>query len=100
MEDSQIKLAAGAAVMPEALKYPHAAATIQPMSRPTTTAQDFMIGDPKRSARMMETKTRKPRPMNSAEPHGSACGASLLGQSIYGPVVGRAAQEPLPPAQS
>src|SRR5271156_1139933 len=92
--------AAGAAATPEPLKYPQAAATIQPTRRPTTTAQDFMIGEPNRSARMMVTKTKKPSPMNSAEPQGSACGASLLGQSWYGPDVGREEHEPDPPAQS
>ena len=34
--------------------------------------QDFIIGDPKRSQRMMVTNTEKPSPMNSAEPHGNA----------------------------
>jgi hypothetical protein len=67
-----MKDTAGAAVIPELLKYPHAAATMHPTSKPTTTAHDFMIGDPNRSARMMDTKTRNPRPINSAEPHGRA----------------------------
>ncbi|KAG5298042.1 hypothetical protein I7I48_07380 [Histoplasma ohiense] len=58
-----------------------------------------MMGEPNRSQRIMVTKTRKPSPMNSPLPHGRACGASLLGQSIKGPSGGREAQDPLPPAQ-
>ena len=38
--------------------------------------------------------------MNCADPHGSACGPVLLGQSWNGPDVGRALQRPEPPAQS
>ncbi|KAH0238469.1 Xanthine/uracil permease, partial [Aureobasidium melanogenum] len=56
-----MKLATGAASIPLRSKYPHAAATIHPTSKPMTTAQDFMIGLPKRSVKMMLTKTRNPR---------------------------------------
>ena len=95
-----MKLAAGAASIPELLKYPHAAATMQPTSRPKMTPQDFMMGDPNRSMKMIVTNTVKPRPMNWALPHGAAIGASLLGQFMYGPLVGRDKQLPEPPAQS
>ena len=57
---TQMKDTAGAASIPDAEKYPVAPAMIQPTRRPTTTAQDFMIGLPKRSQRMMVTKTEKP----------------------------------------
>lgn len=43
---------------------------IHPTKRPTTTAQDFMIGDPNLSQRMIVKKTEKPSPMNWADPHG------------------------------
>ncbi len=85
--------------MPAREKYPQAAATMHPARSPTTTAQDFMIGLPKRSERMIVTKTRNPRPTNSAEPQGSGLGATLLGQSWKGPEVGRLEQVPDPPAQ-
>ena len=71
---------------------------MHPTSRPTTTAQDFMIGDPNRSQRMMVTKTRKPSPMNSGLPHGSACGASGVGHRARAD--GFMPQLPEPPAQS
>ncbi|KAG9680124.1 hypothetical protein KCU87_g127, partial [Aureobasidium melanogenum] len=67
-----MKLATGAASIPLRSKYPHAAATIHPTSKPMTTAQDFMIGLPKRSVKMMLTKTRNPSPTNSALPQGRA----------------------------
>lgn len=63
------------------------------------TEQDFMIGLPNRSQMMMVTKTRKPRPMNSALPQGRGRGALMLGQRAKRPVSGRAAQPPEPPAQ-
>lgn len=64
------------------------------------TAQDFMIGLPNRSHRIIVTKTLKPRPMKDAEPQGSACGAVISGHSRKMPVVGRLRHDPLPPAQS
>ena len=57
------------------------------------------MGEPNRSHRMMVTNTENPRPMNSALPHGRACGAPTRGHSVNGPDSGRPAQEPLPPAQ-
>ena len=72
---------------------------MQPTSRPMTTAVDFMMGEPKRSQMMMVTKTEKPRPMNSALPQGSGCGALMVGHSWYRPEVGRVLQSLLPPAQ-
>lgn len=39
-------------------------------------------------------------PMNSGEPHGSGCGAAVLGHMENIPDVGMAAQAPFPPAQS
>ena len=74
-----------------------------------------MKGDPKRSMKMLlanislwhcqtveahiDTNTRKPKPINSADPHGRACGAAFEGHSIKSPVSGREAQGPDPPAQ-
>ena len=49
--------------------YPVAPATIQPKARPAMILIFFMNGDPKISVNMMETKDRKPRPMNSGDPH-------------------------------
>lgn len=95
----QIKETAGAAFMSVLSKYPHAAATMHPTSRPQTTDVDFINGEPKRSHRMMETKTRKPRPINSALPQGSGCGAALEGQSWKGPSAGWDIHGPEPPAQ-
>lgn len=71
---------------------------MQPTSRPTITAQDFMMGEPNRSQRMIVTKTRKPSPINSALPQGKAWGASALGQSDPSP--GLLPHVPEPPAQS
>ncbi len=78
---TQMNDTAGALSMPALLKYPQAPATMHPIKSPTITAQDFMMGLPKRSEMMMVAKTRKPRPINSAEPQGSGRGAALLGQS-------------------
>lgn len=122
-----MKLAAGAELIPELSKYPQAAATMQPIKRPgscqrysdfvdvclcfhriqrckrsdepRTTAQLFMIGDPNRSQRMMVTNTKNPSPMNSALPHGKACGASTSGHSLKNPDSGRSMHPPAPPAQ-
>lgn len=93
------KLATGAAVMPEFSKYPHAAATIDPTSRPTITAQLFMIGGPKRSHTMIVTNTRKPSPINSGLPQGRACGALALGHMGL-VAVEEAGVQPEPPPQS
>ena len=64
-----------------------------------TTAVDFMMGAPKRSQMMMVMKTEKPRPMNSALPHGRGLGALMLGHSWKRPEVGIDLQSPEPPAQ-
>lgn len=72
---------------------------MHPTSNPKTTAVLFMIGDPKRSQRMIVTKTENPRPRNSALPQGRGCGAEFEGQSWKGPDVGREEHVPLPPAQ-
>jgi hypothetical protein len=85
---------------PDGSKYPQAAAIIQPVKRPITTAQDFIIGEPNRSQRMMVMNTEKPSPMNSADPHGRGFGARIVGQSRKSPSVGRVLQVPDPPAQS
>ncbi|KAH3684189.1 hypothetical protein WICPIJ_004832 [Wickerhamomyces pijperi] len=79
--------------MLECSKYPAAAATIQPTNKPTITAVDFMIGDPHFSQKTIVTKTRKPRPMNLAEPHGAAIGPPTEGQAAID-------IQPEPPNQS
>jgi hypothetical protein len=86
---TQTKVAAGAALMVLLSKYPVAAEIIIPTTSPRTTAQDFIKGLPNRSRRIMVTHTLNPKPINSAEPQGSACLPVLLGQSWKGPVVGR-----------
>lgn len=80
---------AGAASIEARGKYPQAPAIMHPTSRPRTTAHDFMIGEPKRSHRMIVTKTENPRPMNSALPHGRGLGAKIVGHNLNIPVVGR-----------
>lgn len=77
-------------------KYPVPPAIMQPTRSPITTLVDFIIGLPNLSHRMIVRKTENPSPINSADPQGKACGASLLGQSI---VVGNLEHSPLPPAQ-
>ena len=52
---TQMNDTTGAASIPDRSKYPHAPATMHPTSRPRTTAQDFMMGEPNRSHRMMLT---------------------------------------------
>jgi len=86
---TQIKVAAGAESIGALSKYPVAAEMIIPTTKPSTTAHDFMRGLPNRSIRIMVIQTLKPRPMNSAEPHGRACFPVLLGHSWNGPEVGR-----------
>ena len=58
-----------------------------------------MIGDPNRSQMIMVTKTKNPRPINSALPQGNGCGASTEGHNLNGPVSGRVEHSPVPPAQ-
>lgn len=86
-------------MIPASSKYPVAPAMIHPTRSPTTTAVDFMIGDPKRSQMMIVTKTLKPNPMNCADPQGRACGALVVGHNLKIPVVGRVLQVPELPAQ-
>ncbi len=85
-----------------------------------TTEVDFMMGEPKRSQRMIVMKTEKPRPERgvglvsfrggggwslgslprySAEPHGRACGAVMSGHSAKNSSGLASAQRPEPPAQ-
>lgn len=49
--------------------YPAAPATMQPTASPTMMLMFFKNGDPNSSVRMMLTKDRNPRPMNSGDPH-------------------------------
>ena len=65
---TQMKVAAGAAVMGLSSKYPQAAEMIIPTIRPSTTAHDFINGLPKRSIIMIEIHTLNPSPMNSGRP--------------------------------
>jgi hypothetical protein len=74
--------ATGATSMEDLSKYPQAAAMMHPVRSPRTTDVLFMIGEPKRSQRMMVRKTENPRPRNSALPHGRACGAVFEGKSM------------------
>lgn len=63
------KVIAGAVLILLPSIYPAAPATIHPTARPTMILIFFRNGDPKSSVRIMLTKDRKPRPMNSGEPH-------------------------------
>ena len=56
-------------------------------------------GDPNSSVKMMLTKDREPRPMNSGEPQGKGRGANIVGQSSKMPEVGRVLQSLDPPPQ-
>lgn len=60
---------AGADLIEELSMYPVAPATMQPMTSPIIIEIFFIKGEPKISVRMMEMKDRKPRPMNSTDPH-------------------------------
>src|SRR4051794_5102560 len=72
---------------------------MQPTKRPMMTLVDFMIGEPKRSQRMMARKTEKPRPRNSALPQGRAWGASMLGHRAKKSLGSVLEKGPEPPAQ-
>lgn len=96
---TQMKLTTGASSMVLRSKYPVAAAMMIPVSSPMMTLVDFMMGDPKRSQRMMVMNTEKPRPRYSAEPQGSACGAVMSGQRAKKSVGLACEQGPLPPSQ-
>lgn len=96
---TQMKEAAGAESIPLRSKYPHAAAMMHPVRRPITTLVDFIMGEPKRSHRMIVMNTEKPRPRYSAEPQGRAWGALMFGQRANNPSVGLVLHGPLPPAQ-
>lgn len=96
---TQMNDATGAESMPARLKYPQAAAMMEPTRRPMTTLVDFMMGDPKRSHKIMVTKTEKPRPRYSGDPQGSACGAVMSGHFAKNSSGFASAQSPDPPAQ-
>jgi hypothetical protein len=89
--------------------YPAAPATIHPTASPTIILAFFKNGEPNSSVIMMVENERKPRPMNSGEPHlrdeirnlnttpkrldasyGSACLDVVVGHRESGPLVGRA----------
>jgi len=59
----------------------------------------FKNGEPKISVRMMETKDRNPKPINSGDPQGSGRGAEVVGQSWKIPLVGKSWQPFEPPPQ-
>ena len=98
----------GAEVMALPSIYPAAPATIHPTASPTMILAFFKNGEPNSSVIMMVTNERKPRPMNSGEPHlsdemnlstipkrlgvsyGSACLDVVVGHRESGPLVGRA----------
>lgn len=110
---------AGAVVMLLPSMYPAAPATIHPTARPTMMEMFFKNGEPKSSVKMIETKDRNPRPINSGEPHllevaherkchrqglrnstdGRGLGAKMVGQSSKMPDVGRLEQSFEPPPQ-
>ncbi len=96
---TQMKVMIGADCILLPSMYPAAPATIHPTATPTITDAFFRNGDPNSSVRMMLTKDRNPRPMNSGEPQGSGRGAAVLGQSWKGPDSGRCMQLLDPPPQ-
>ena len=49
--------------------YPAAPATMQPTARPTTMLIFLRNGEPNSSVKIIDMNDRKPRPMNSGEPH-------------------------------
>lgn len=59
---------AGAVLIELPSMYPAAPATIHPTTNPTMILMFLRNGEPKSSVRMMLTKDRNPRPMNSGEP--------------------------------
>lgn len=63
------KVIDGADLMLELSIYPVAPATMQPTAKPTIIDTFFRNGEPNSSTSRMLTKDRKPRPMNSGEPH-------------------------------
>lgn len=60
---------AGAEVMVLPSIYPAAPPTTHPTTSPTMILAFFKKGEPNSSVMMMVTNERKPRPMNSGEPH-------------------------------
>jgi len=108
----------GAEVMVLPSIYPAAPATMHPIASPTMVLAFFKNGEPNSSVIMMVTNERKPRPMNSGEPHlsdevrnpcitpkrlevsyGSACLDVVVGHRESGPLAGRAWQPFDPPPQ-
>lgn len=59
---------AGALLIVVSSIYPAAPATMQPTARPTIMLIFLRNGEPNISVRMMVTKDRNPRPINSGEP--------------------------------
>lgn len=103
------KVMVGAELMVLPSIYPAAPATIHPTASPTMILAFFKNGEPSSSVIMIVTNERKPRPMNSGEPHlsdevrklsetpkklsvsyGSACLDVVVGHRDNGPLVGRA----------
>ena len=99
----------GAEVMALPSIYPAAPATIHPTASPTMILAFFKNGEPNSSVIMMVTNERKPRPINSGEPHlrdeirnlsttpkrlgvshGRACLDVVVGHRESGPLTGRA----------
>ena len=95
----QRKVIPGAVVMLLPSIYPAAPETMQPIASPTMILIFFKNGDPNNSVRTIEMNDKKPRPMNSGEPHGKGRGADILGQSSKNPLLGREAQSLEPPPQ-
>ena len=62
------KVIAGAVLMLLPSMYPAAPATIQPTASPMIIDMFFRKGDPNSSVIMIDTKDKKPRPINSGEP--------------------------------
>lgn len=65
----QRNVIAGAVVMLLPSMYPAAPATMQPTASPTMMLMFFKNGEPNISVMTMLMNDRKPRPMNSGEPH-------------------------------
>jgi hypothetical protein len=79
--------------------YPAAPAIMQPTNSPMIMEIFLRNGEPNISVRMMDTKERNPRPMNSGEPHGKGRLAKIVGHKANMPVSGLEAQSFDPPPQ-
>lgn len=85
--------------MVESSMYPAAPATMHPIANPTIMLIFFRNGDPNISVKIMLTKDRNPRPINSGDPHNKGRGAKVVGQSAKIPEVGKFWQPLDPPPQ-